>query len=77
MLYNFNGYSYFIKRIENEVDRSFEMRYWYIVNMKPKNSLEFKNAVKLSKLYVNYKLLNVDYHSTLKSSFIENKPLCF
>lgn len=77
MLYNYNGYSYFIKRIENEVDRSYEMRYWYIVNMMPKNDTEFKTAVKLSKLFVNYTLLNVDYNSTIKTMFLNNKPLCF
>ena len=77
MLYNYNGYSYYINRMENEVDKSLEIRYWYIVNMKPKDDLEFKKALKLSKLFVNYKLLNVDYNSTLKNMFLNNKPLCF
>ena len=36
MLYNYNGYSYYINRTENEVDKSFEIRYWYIVNLKYK-----------------------------------------
>jgi hypothetical protein len=77
MLYNYNGYSYYIKRIENEVDRSYEIRYWYIVNMSPKNDSEFKKAIKLSKLFVNHKLLNVEYNSTLQSTIFDNKPLCF
>ena len=77
MLYNYNGFSYFIERNENEVDRSYEMRYWYIVNLTPKTVKEFKEAVKLSKLFVNHKLLNVEYHPNVNSLFLKKIPLCF
>tara|TARA_B100000123_G_scaffold231938_1_gene181798 strand:+ start:159 stop:392 length:234 start_codon:yes stop_codon:yes gene_type:complete len=77
MLYNYNGYSYFIERMENEVDRSYKIRYWYIVNLEPKNESELKNAIKLSKLFVNYKILDIEYSSKIKSMFLSNTPLCF
>ena len=40
---NLEGYTYEIPRLENEVDRSYFMRTWYIVLQKPKI---WKNFVK-------------------------------
>lgn len=77
MLLNLNGYSYHIDRLENEVDRSYEMRCWYVTNLNPKTIEEFNQALKLGKLYVNYKLLNCKYNESVTSMFLKNIPLCF
>lgn len=74
---NFNGYYYSIDRLENEVDQSYLMRCWYIVNWNPKNLEEYKQVSKLSKLYVNYKLLNCEYHESVTQMFLKKVPLCF
>jgi hypothetical protein len=77
MYLNLNGYSYYIDRLENELDRSYHLRCWYIANQNPKNMTEYKDAMKLGKLFVNYKLLNCKYHETVQGMFLKNVPVCF
>lgn len=74
---NFQGYSYTIPRLENEVDRSYHLRSWYIVHQKPKNMDELKKSMKMAKLYVNQKLLGCQYHDNIKTLFLKNLPSCF
>ena len=75
---NFEGYNYQIPRLENEVDRSYFIRSWYIVQQKPKNKDELHKVMKLAKLYVNQIILGVEYHPNIKSLFmVKNLPSCF
>ncbi len=75
---NLEGYTYEIPRLENEVDRSYFMRSWYIVLQKPKNIEELQKVMKMAKLYVNQTLLGVEYHPNVKSLFmVKNLPSCF
>lgn len=75
---NIEGYNYQIPRLENEVDRSYFLRSWYIVLQKPKNMNEFQKVLKMAKLFVNQKLLGVKYHPNVKSLFlVKNLPSCF
>ena len=75
---NVEGYNYQIPRLENEVDRSYFMRAWYIVLQKPKNMEDYQKVMKMAKLYVNQTLLGVEYHPNVKSLFmVKNLPSCF
>ena len=76
---NFQGYTYNIERLENEIDKSYQLRSWYIALQNPKNVEELKKIMKYAKLYVNYKLLGCEYHQNVKSLFLLNKnlPSCF
>ena len=74
---NCNGYTYSIPRLENEVDRSYHLRAWYVVRQNPKNSEDFITALKQAKLYVNQKLLGCKYHPNVKKLFLKNLPSCF
>ena len=74
---NFNGYTYTIPRLENEVDRSYHLRVWYIVRQNPKNIEELKKTMKNAKLYANHRLLGCQYHPNIKSLFLKNLPSCF
>jgi hypothetical protein len=77
MLINFQGYSYLVERLENEVDKSYELRCWYVANYQPKSKEDFKTALKMSKLYVNHKLLHNKYSDSITSMFMKTVPLCF
>ena len=74
---NFNGYSYTIPRLENEVDRSYHLRVWYIVRQSPKSIEELKKTMKLAKLYTNQTILGCEYHPNVQSLFLKNLPSCF
>lgn len=77
MQLNCNGYTYSIHRLENEIDRSYHLRAWYIVRQNPKNSEDFITALKKAKLYVNTQLLGCEYHPNVKKLFLKNLPSCF
>ena len=77
MVLNFNGYTYHIERLENEVDRSYQMRRWFIVSMNPKNIEDLEKSMKLAKLFVNYKLLGCQYPKKVSEMFLKHVPLCF
>ena len=77
MYLNLNGYSYYVDRLENELDRSYFLRCWYVVNYNPKNTHEYKEALKLGKLFVNYKLLNCKYTDSVQNMFLKKVPVCF
>ena len=61
----FGNYSYFIDKQENETNNSFRNRIWFLVNQKPVDDKEFKKAVKLSKLFINKKLLKCEYNEKI------------
>ncbi len=74
---SFQGYTYQIPRLENEVDKSYHLRSWYITLQNPKNMEELKKSMKYAKLYVNHQLLGCQYHDNVKSLFLKNLPSCF
>ena len=57
----FENYSYFLYKQENETNNSFRNRVWFLVKQKPKDEESFKKAERLSKLYINSKHLNCVY----------------
>ena len=43
MYLNLNGYSYYVDRLENELNRSYFLRCWYVVNYNQKILTNIKN----------------------------------
>ena len=72
MYTNYNGINYFVERLENENDKSYNLRKWIISKNEPKTEKEFKNICKLAKLYVNMVLLGCKYSVSIEES-IKNK----
>ena len=67
-MYNeYDNTYYFISKLENEIDISYNLRKWIISKMKPKNKEEFLNSQKIAKLYVNMKILNVKYDNNIEN----------
>ena len=70
MEFNYNGYSYFIERYENEPDIYYYKRCWIITKSNPKNIEEYDKIEKLSRLWVNTNFLGCKYEkNTMEQIF--------
>lgn len=70
----FNQYEnkyYFIEKLDNENEVSYNLRKWIVSRMKPNNDWEFKDSLKIAKLYVNMKVLGVEYDVNIKNLVLE------
>ena len=50
-----------IKRNLDETDESYRRRIWFISEIKPKTSLEYEEAIRLSNIWVNVLFLKCVY----------------
>lgn len=66
----FENYSYFLSKQENETNNSFRNRIWFLVKQKPTDEETFKKAEKMSKLYINKKHLNCIYNDKINKQLL-------
>lgn len=56
-----NGSFYVVKRDKFESMERFNERGWYVVNRSPKNEVDFQEAVRMSRVWVNSKFDELGY----------------
>ena len=74
MYTNYNGKNYFIDKLENENDISYNIRRWIICKLEPNNEKEFKEYSKIAKIYTNVKLLGCEYNESIKNLIFGKIP---
>ena len=65
MEFSYKGYSYFIKKYNNEPDIHYYKRGWIITKNNPKNDEEYHNIEKMARLWINVNYLGCKYNDEL------------
>lgn len=60
-----DGNYYIVKKDKHESIEKFNERGWFIANLAPTNEMEYNEAVKLSRIFINVKYNGCIYDITL------------
>ena len=64
----YQGYTYFIKQRENEMNKETILRSWYIVKKNPKNKINFDIVERKSIIISSKNILNCQYNSNVTNT---------
>lgn len=65
MKIEYQGYTYFVKQRENEMNKETILRSWYIAKKNPKNKINFDSIEKKSMIISSNNIFNCEYNSNI------------